>query len=57
MVAGDSIRGDTFKCGLKPVEKALSDGTYGPAVRFTEAQKTWLNRIFPKGVCDYNNGI
>jgi hypothetical protein len=45
MVAGDSIRGDTFKCGLKPVEKALSDGTYGPAVRFTEAQKTWLNRI------------
>ncbi len=57
MAAGDSIRGDTFKCRLKPVAQALADGTYGPSVRFTDAQKTWLNRIFPKGVCDYNNGI
>ena len=57
MVAGESIRGDTFKCRLKPLEKAFSDGTYGAAARFSDAQKTWLSRIFPKGVCDYNNGL
>ncbi|WP_374584115.1 DUF6351 family protein [Pseudoduganella sp.] len=57
MVAGDSIRGDTFKCRLKPLATAFADGTYGPAVRFTDAQKAWLARIFPQGVCDYNNGL
>lgn len=57
MVAGESIRGDTFKCRLKPVATALADGTYAPTVRFTDAQKAWLARIFPQGVCDYNNGI
>lgn len=57
MVAGESIRGDTFKCSLKPLEKAFGDGTYGPAVAFSESQKAWLSRIFPQGVCDYNNGL
>lgn len=53
MVAGDGIRGDLFKCALKPVAAALADGTYG-AVRFTTAQQVWLGRIFPNGVCDYS---
>ncbi|WP_342118064.1 DUF6351 family protein [Pseudoduganella sp. OTU4001] len=57
MVAGESIRGDTFKCRLKPLATALADGTYGALVRFTDAQKAWLARIFPQGVCDYNNGL
>ncbi|WP_154668268.1 DUF6351 family protein [Pseudoduganella violaceinigra] len=57
MVAGESIRGDTFKCRLKPVSAAIADGTYGPSVRFSDAQKAWLARIFPQGVCDYNNGL
>jgi hypothetical protein len=57
MVAGESIKGDTFKCKLKPVATALADGTYGPSVRFTAAQKDWLARIFPQGVCDYNSGL
>jgi len=57
MVAGESMRGDTFKCKLKPLATALADGTYGPSVRFSEAQKTWLARIFPQGVCDYNSAL
>jgi hypothetical protein len=57
IVAGESIRGDVFKCRLKPLAKAFADGTYGPTVRFTDAQKDWLKRIFPRGVCDYNNGL
>lgn len=55
MVAGDSIRGDVFKCALKPVAVALADGTYG-AVSFSAAQQAWLARIFPDGVCDYRQG-
>lgn len=57
MVAGESIRGDTFKCKLKPVAMAFADGTYGARPPFTEAQKAWLGRIFPLGVCDYNSGL
>lgn len=57
MVAGESIRGDIFKCKLKPLAQALSDGTYGALVRFNDAQKAWLERIFPQGVCDYNSGL
>ena len=52
MVAGDSFRGDLFKCALKPLPAALADGTYG-ATAFTEAQRNWLAKIFPEGVCDY----
>jgi hypothetical protein len=52
MVAGDSLRGDLFKCALKPLPAALADGTYG-STAFTDAQKDWLARIFPQGVCDY----
>lgn len=53
MVAGESIRGDTFKCALKPVATALADGTYPASVSFSAAQGAWLNKIFPDGVCDY----
>lgn len=55
MVAGDGIRGDLFKCALKPVAAALADGTYGP-VKFSAPQQAWLERIFPQGVCDYSKG-
>ncbi|CAN7200553.1 DUF6351 family protein [Pseudoduganella sp. LjRoot289] len=56
MVAGGSIKGDVFKCALKPVASALADGTYPAAVQFTAAQTDWLKRIFPQGVCDYAQG-
>jgi hypothetical protein len=52
MVAGDSFRGDLFKCALKPLPAVLADGTYASTV-FTAAQQAWLARIFPEGVCDY----
>ena len=58
MVAGDSYRGDMFKCQPKPVATALADGTYGQtagsaADPFSAEEKAWLARIFPQGVCDY----
>jgi hypothetical protein len=53
MLAGESIKGDVFKCALKPVAVALADGTYPAGVQFTAAQLEWLRRIFPDGVCDY----
>jgi hypothetical protein len=51
--AGGDIKGDIFKCALKPVAEALSDGTYG-SVDFTAEQQQRLNTIFPTGVCDYS---
>ncbi|HKE94747.1 MAG TPA: DUF6351 family protein [Povalibacter sp.] len=54
MVAGDSIRGDLFKCELKPLGRALHDGTYGRRAPFTAAEIAWLRNIFPSGVCDYS---
>jgi hypothetical protein len=51
--AGGDIKGDIFKCALKPVKKALTDGTYG-GVEFTEDQRQRLKAIFPSGVCDYS---
>lgn len=56
MVAGESIKGDIFKCALKPVADALADGTYPATVQFTAQQKDSLNRIFPQGVCDFRQG-
>ena len=53
MVAGDGFAGDTFKCALKPVAKALTDGTYGATQPFSAAEQTVLRGIFPGGVCDY----
>ena len=51
--AGGSMKDDIFKCALKPVDTALSDGTYGSAV-FSASQQLRLHAIFPTGVCDYS---
>ncbi|MGB7388533.1 MAG: DUF6351 family protein [Pseudomonas neustonica] len=53
MVAGGPIEGSVFKCALKPVSTALSDGTYGN-LTFTSEEVGQLNTIFPQGVCDYS---
>lgn len=55
IVAGGPIEGSIFKCTLKPLDTALSDGTYGNWVPDT-AQISQLQAIFPDGVCDYNAG-
>lgn len=52
MIAGGPIEGSIFKCALKPVSTALTDGTYGSWNPTTE-QVAELNAIFPQGVCDY----
>lgn len=52
IVAGAPIEGGIFKCTLKPVADALSDGTYG-GVEFSDAEADRLHEIFPTGVCDY----
>jgi hypothetical protein len=54
MVAGDSIKGDVFKCALKSVDTALADGTFPATVVFTPVQQDWFKLIFPTGVCDYS---
>ncbi|WP_417543244.1 DUF6351 family protein [Marinobacter sp.] len=51
--AGGPIEGSVFKCSLKQVATALTDSTYG-TVSFSAAEVTWLNEIFPDGVCDYS---
>jgi len=53
MEAGGPIEGSVFKCSLKSVDAALSDGTYG-TVSFTAEEVARLNEIFPEGVCDYS---
>lgn len=50
--AGGPIEGSIFKCQLKPLDVALSDGTYGSWVP-DDNQIRALNGIFPDGVCDY----
>ncbi|WP_227520157.1 DUF6351 family protein [Marinobacter sp. LV10R510-11A] len=51
--AGGPIEGSVFKCALKAVETALTDGTYA-GVSFTGEETARLNGIFPGGVCDYS---
>jgi Tannase-like family of unknown function (DUF6351) len=46
-VAGGPTTGDTFKCELKPIDKA----DYKRPV--TDAQLAQLRTAFPQGVCDY----
>ena len=52
IVAGGPIEGSIFKCALKPLDTALSDGTYGNWVP-DAAQINQLRAVFPDGVCDY----
>lgn len=51
-VAGGPIEGSIFKCALKPVSTAVSDGTYGSWMP-NAGEIDRLNEIFPQGVCDY----
>ena len=53
MVAGGPIEGSIFKCTLKPVTTAISDGTYGSWMPDSD-QTAELQAIFPQGVCDYS---
>ncbi|MDP2379195.1 MAG: DUF6351 family protein, partial [Pseudohongiella sp.] len=52
IVAGGPIEGSVFKCALKPLDSALSDGTYGSWVPDSQ-QIERLRSVFPEGVCDY----
>lgn len=53
-VAGDSLRGDVFKCHLQSVDEAISTGVYGD--RDMRPHRDELVKIFPSGVCDYRQG-
>jgi hypothetical protein len=53
IVAGAPIEGSIYRCALKPVSRALRDGTYGAWVP-SAAEREQLERIFPQGVCDYS---
>ena len=50
--AGEPFVVNQLQCRLKPMEQALTDGTYA-AVKFSKAQADYLKRIFAEGVCDY----
>lgn len=52
IVAGAPIEGGIYRCALKPVERAVADGSYAPWVP-SAAEITTLKKIFPDGVCDY----
>jgi hypothetical protein len=51
-VAGAPIEGSIYRCALKPVRRALRDGSYGAWVPNAD-EVAQLERIFPEGVCDY----
>ncbi|WP_193163996.1 DUF6351 family protein [Microbulbifer hainanensis] len=53
-VAGAPITGDVFKCALQPVKTALVEGIYGEHTRDIAAHIEDMERIFPTGVCNYN---
>ncbi|GAA5444825.1 hypothetical protein Misp06_03017 [Microbulbifer sp. NBRC 101763] len=53
-VAGAPITDDIFKCALQPVERALAKGVYGPHTEEITGRIDDLLRIFPTGVCNFN---
>jgi hypothetical protein len=53
IVAGAPLEGGIFKCALKSVDQAVTDGTYGSWTP-TSTQIATLKNIFPEGVCDYS---
>ncbi|MCX2780437.1 DUF6351 family protein [Microbulbifer thermotolerans] len=53
-VAGAPITGDVFKCALQPVERAIAKGIYGAYTEEIAARIDDMRRIFPSGVCNYN---
>ncbi|MFA0792121.1 DUF6351 family protein [Microbulbifer echini] len=53
-VAGGPVTDDVFKCALQPVERALAKGIYGSHTEEISGRIDDLRRIFPTGVCNYN---
>lgn len=53
VAAGEPFVSNLLKCELKPVSAALVDGTYGET-KFSPQQISFLQQIFPQGVCDYD---
>jgi hypothetical protein len=53
IVAGAPFEGGIYKCALKSLDTALTDGTYGPWIP-DAASIALLGQIFPQGVCDYS---
>ncbi|MEZ5309863.1 MAG: DUF6351 family protein [Microthrixaceae bacterium] len=53
IVAGGPITNDVYKCHLKDVSSAVSDGDYGDW-KPTDSQLKDLEAIFPDGVCDWS---
>jgi hypothetical protein len=51
--AGAPLAGGIYRCALKPVVRAIADGSYG-SWRPTSAERAQLQAIFPDGVCDYS---
>ena len=53
IVAGGPFKGSIFKCHLKPVAQAISDGDYGVWTP-NPIEQAQLMAIFPDGVCDFS---
>ena len=53
IIAGGPITNDVYKCHLKSVSTAVSDGDYGEW-RPNDTELSRLEEIFPTGVCDYS---
>jgi hypothetical protein len=53
IVAGGPFKGSIFKCQLKPVSQAITDGDYGVWAP-TPLETVMLTQIFPDGVCDFS---
>ncbi len=54
VVAGGPFKGSIFKCQLKSVSEAITNGDYGVWAP-NPAQKFMLEKIFPQGVCNFSN--
>lgn len=50
--AGESLRGDLFKCQTMSVDSALARDDYAPVDM--RPYRARLKQIFPQGVCDYS---
>lgn len=52
--AGSPLAGDLFKCARVSVQDAVAQGFYG--TKEMAPYQSWLEAIFPDGVCDYRQG-
>ena len=53
-MAGAPITGDVFKCALQPLERAIAKDSYGARTTEIVQHIDDMRRIFPDGVCNYN---